>query len=135
VRRAALPALAAAALFLGACAQITGTAQPPMGGLETRYRLVTRRAARVSPAPPAAATRVYRDFLARSMFSRCRMIPTDSQLFDLRARRCGSVPAAVLGWSRMLLEVEATPATVRPALLDGHLGWFDLPGVERECAP
>ncbi len=101
-----------------------------MGGVEVRYRLAARR----SSIPPAAATQVYRGFLARSMFSRCRMIPTDSQLFDVRARRCGALRAAVLGWARLLLETSASPRFVRPALLDGHLGWFDLPPAQA-CDP
>ena len=100
-----------------------------MGGLEARYRLAVR-----GVASPAAATRVYRSFLARSLFSRCRMLPSDSRLFDLRAADCGAAVATYLGAARLYLEVAADPRFLRPAVHDGRLAWFDLasPG---SCAP
>ena len=79
------------------------------------------------------ATVVYQDLLSRSLFARCRMMPTDSQLFDHRARRCGGLSAVVLGISRLFLEASATPRFLRPLTLDGRLRWLDLPRRD-ECS-
>jgi hypothetical protein len=111
---------AAAALLLAACG---GGAAPLMGGLEARYRLAAR-----GDAPAAAATRVYRSL---PLFSRCRMLPSDSRLFDRRAAACGAGAATVLGAARLYLEVAADERFLRPVLHEGRLLWFDLP---RSCA-
>ena len=106
-----------------------GAAAPMMGGLEARYRLAVR-----GQVEPVAATRVYRGFLASSLFSRCKMLPTDSQLFDRRARACGGLAATYLGSARLYLEAAADARFLRPVVHDGRLRWFDLPDPE-SCAP
>ena len=111
----------------GACA--SGREVPRAGSaLEARWRM--RRAA----GRRVVATAVYRDLLAMSLFARCKMVPTDSEMFDHRARRCGSVRAAVLGISRLFLEASATPRFLRPLRLDGRLRWWDVPDPD-PCTP
>jgi hypothetical protein len=98
----------------------------PGSALEARWQLGRDRERRV------VATSIYRDLLSRSLFARCRMVPTDSHYFDARARRCGGLSAAIDGAARLYLESAATPRFLRPLRLDGRLRWLDLPGLACE---
>jgi hypothetical protein len=118
-------AVVLAALAANACAAAPTTA-PAMSPLEAHHRLAARRAA------ATVATRAYRSLLARSLFSRCRMLPGDSELYDLRAHRCGTVAAVYLAGARLLLEVAASPAVLPPVVHDGRVRWFHAPDA---CAP
>jgi hypothetical protein len=111
--------------LLTACATGAPPGAAPMGGLEARYRM----AARGPAAAPAAATRVYRSFLARSLYSRCRMWPSDSRWFDARAQRCGAAGTTFRAAARLYLEAAAGPRFLRPVLHDGRLLWLDPPGA------
>lgn len=111
------------------CGAAAGVTAAPMGAIEARYRLAARGA-----VEPAGATRVYRAVLARGLFSRCRMWPNDSRLYDLRAEDCGGWWTAQLAVARLLLEVAASPEVLRPVVVDGEVRWFDLPPAG-SCAP
>jgi hypothetical protein len=119
------------ALFLGAAACASGP--PPqarrLGALEAAA-MARSGAGRA----PETSTSAYRALARNALGSRCRMFPTDSEVYDRRARRCGAVTAAVRGFSRVLLEVAATPEVLRPVVIDGRMRWLDLP-PDGECAP
>ena len=79
------------------------------------------------------ATAAYQGVLGKSLSSSCRMFPSDSVLFDARAKRCGAAPAAVLGIARLFLETAAQPSVLPPLVVDGQARWFDPPGSD-PCA-
>jgi hypothetical protein len=111
----------------GSCAGPYRTQAP--GWLEARALLRVQQTGRVQ-----TSTRAYREVVARSLASHCRMFPSDSELYDLRAARCGAAPAALLGVSRLLLEVEASPAFL-PVVAGGpRVRWLDLP-PSAACRP
>jgi hypothetical protein len=83
---------------------------------------------------PVAATTLYRGVMARSLGSRCKMYPTDSQLFDRRAAACGATAAAALGIARVLLEVAGDPQILPSLVAEGRLRWVDLP-ARGDCRP
>jgi hypothetical protein len=130
------------ALLAGCLLQTPNTRQG--SALEVMYRLgrVSGRASASTslgaPSPassgsgPAVTTSAYRDVLAKSIFSRCRMVPSDSEMFDILLKRCGVVRAVLRSSARLLLERAATPAYLRPVRLGGRLHWIDLPG-RRPC--
>ena len=60
--------------------------------------------------------------------SRCKMVPTDSQAFAIRAERCGGVRAWYWGVSRLLLEQANSRRSRARSALDDRLRWIDLPG-------
>jgi hypothetical protein len=62
------------------------------------------------------------------------MFPTDSHLYDERAKACGAVPAAALGVARLLLEVAASAQFLEPVVAEGRARWRDQPAPE-SCAP
>jgi hypothetical protein len=86
--------------------------------------------ARLGATPPTTATVIYAWAGSRSLAvrSRCRMLPTDSEAFAVRATSCGGLSAWYWGVSRLLLEEAATPAFLHPLPLDGRMRWIDLPG-------
>src|SRR5688572_8267978 len=57
-----------------------------------------------------SAIRLYRWFGAKSgsVQSRCKMLPTDSEMFAIRAARCNAVSAWYWGIARVLLEESAS---------------------------
>jgi hypothetical protein len=60
--------------------------------------------------------------------SRCKMVPTDSQAFALRAESCGGLRAWIWGVSRLFLEQAGSPKFTTQIRLDDRLRWIDLPG-------
>ena len=94
----------------------------PTTVLEARYRM-----RHVSPPRPNTATWIYRNVVGRSLFSRCRMLPSDSEAFNLRARACGPLRAVILGTSRLLLEEAAHPTFMTPMIAEGRVRWLDIP--------
>ena len=60
--------------------------------------------------------------------SRCKMVPTDSQAFAIRAERCGGMRAWYWGVSRLLLEQANSSRFAHAIRLDDRLRWIDVPG-------
>jgi hypothetical protein len=104
-----------------ACGQ-HGIGTAPTSVLEARYRL-----RHVSQSQPNTATWIYRNVVGRSLFSRCRMFPSDSEAFNLRAKACGPLRAVILGTSRLLLEEAGHPDFMHPMTIDGRVRWLDIP--------
>src|SRR5690242_10390590 len=90
--------------------------------IDLRYRLRGN-------ADSATATDVYRAIGSKSLAvkSRCKMVPTDSEMFATRAQSCGGVRTWYWGVSRVLLERAGSPKFMFPMQLDGRLRWMDLP--------
>jgi hypothetical protein len=108
-------------VLAGACSP-PGIRTRPASVLEARYRLRHLSRARVN-----TATWVYRNVVGRSLFSRCRMYPSDSEAFNLRAKACGPLRAVLLGTSRLLLEEAGHPTFMHPMTAEGRVRWLDIP--------
>jgi len=89
--------------------------------IDLRYRL------RGNP-DSATATDIYRTIGARSLAvkSRCKMVPTDSEMFATRTQTCGGVRTWFWGISRVLLERAHSSKFMVPIELDGRMRWMDL---------
>src|SRR5436309_1033246 len=72
---------------------------------------------------------------ARSLFSRCKMVPSDSEMFDWRAARCGPIDTTVLAMARLLLERAAKPIFAAPIAIGGRIRWVDMAGQKHACDP
>jgi hypothetical protein len=120
-------AIAACALLVG-CAAAGRPTQ--LRAVDARQLLARRQAA---PQQPVTATVIYRAMAKSALYAQCRMLPSDSQAFDLRVPVCGAPAAALLGVSRLLLEREATPASLPQVVLEGRLRWLDMP--PSRCSP
>lgn len=82
-----------------------------------------------------SAIRLYRWFGSKSgsVKSRCKMLPTDSEMFAVRASRCHAVSAWYWGISRVLLEESSSSKFMHSLRVDGKRRWVDLPGPP--CGP
>jgi hypothetical protein len=60
--------------------------------------------------------------------SRCKMVPTDSQAFAVRADTCGGLRAWFWGVSRLFLEQANSSHFAHSIELDDRRRWMDLPG-------
>jgi hypothetical protein len=95
--------------------------------IDLRYRL----AADAAVTARVTATRVYGWIGERSLAvpSRCKMVPTDSVAFAVRAERCGGIAAWYQGVARLLLEQASSARFAASIQLDGRLRWLDLPSA------
>lgn len=110
--------LACALLWLVGCAPPHSRA--PTNVIDLRYRM----------HPVSNSTiDLYRWTGSRSssVKSRCKMVPTDSEAFAVRAERCGGLRAWFWGVSRVLVEQANSPRFTSPLRADGRLRWVDLP--------
>ena len=94
--------------------------RPPTNVIDLRYRM-----------RPASSSTIdlYRWTGSRSgsVKSRCKMVPTDSEMFAARAERCGGLRAWFWGVARVLVEQANSPRFTPPLRVDGRLRWVDLP--------
>ena len=88
--------------------------------IDVRYR---------SPAAHSTPTALYHAIGSRSLAvtSRCKMTPTDSEAFAIRAERCGALSAWYWGVARLMLEQAGSPRFTAPIRQDGRLRWIDFP--------
>ena len=101
-------------------------ARPVANVTDLRYR---------SRSAPSTTIQLYGWVGSRSssVGSRCKMIPTDSQMFAVRAQQCGGLAAWYWGVSRLLLEQASSSAFTAPMRLDDRWRWLDLPSDR--CTP
>ena len=110
------------------CLVVAAGCLPPIAPAASNVTDVRYR----SRDPGNSTIRIYRWFGARSssVTSRCKMIPTDSEMFAARAERCGGLRAWFWGISRVLLE-QANSSRFAPTMrMDGRVRWLDLPASQ-----
>ena len=69
---------------------------------------------------------LYKDFLAKSMYSRCRWFPSDSQYLAMISKKCGNTQATLLAFSRFMTEHDADKISEGIINDDGHLRFVDF---------
>lgn len=77
--------------------------------------------------PPSTVVDMYR-VGGDNAPSRCKMVPTDSQAFAIRAESCGGVKAWYWGVARLFLEQANSSRFTKAIRFDDRLRWVDLPG-------
>jgi hypothetical protein len=94
--------------------------------IDLRYRA----AATTTATATATATDLYHWVGERSLSvgSHCRMVPIDSQMFAIRAERCGGLAAWYWGVARLFLEQAGSSRFTPGIRLDDRRRWMDLPG-------
>ncbi len=64
-----------------------------------------------------------------SVQSRCKMAPTDSEMFAIRSRDCGGVRSWYWGVARVFLEQGASSRFLPHVRVAGRWRWVDLPAT------
>lgn len=75
---------------------------------------------------PGGALGLYRQFLSRSMWSRCRWLPSDSNYFRRVRRSCGPAFAAFLSAARILAEPDSARLGKHVVVYGRRVRWIDL---------
>lgn len=57
--------------------------------------------------PATEVGTLYKNFLSKSMYSRCRWLPSDSQYLAIASQRCGRAKGTFLAFSRFMTEHDA----------------------------
>lgn len=116
--------LFASVMLLASCSP-SYLQRAPASPLEVRYRSWTRSGRQVREPDAAISTSVYRNLLAKSMYSQCQMVPHDSEFFDALVKRCGGFQAVFRSAARLLLERSAATNFLTPVRMGGRLRWLD----------
>jgi hypothetical protein len=107
-------------VMIAAAGCVPPHARAPSNVIDLRYRM-----------RPASSSTIdlYRWTGSRSssVKSRCKMVPTDSEMFATRATKCGGLRAWFWGVARLLVEEANSPRFTQPLRVDGRLRWVDLP--------
>jgi hypothetical protein len=115
------------ALLLVACAAcLPPVARDADNAVDLRYRMN----AALAPAHSTVVD-IYRT-AGDDAPSRCKMVPTDSQAFAIRAHRCGGMRAWYWGVARLFLEQANSSRFAHAIRLDDRLRWIDEPGACEE---
>jgi hypothetical protein len=119
-RTAAPRRLGLALVMAIAAACVPSSPRPPTNVIDLRYRMTPAR---------STAIAIYRWAGERSgsVASRCKMVPTDSEMFAIRASRCSGLAAWYWGVSRLLLEQANSSKFTPPLRVDGRLRRVDMP--------
>jgi putative component of membrane protein insertase Oxa1/YidC/SpoIIIJ protein YidD len=111
-------------LVLGILLVYSPYASPSL--IDAKFKLSKRLA--VSPAEGAASevAILYRDFLSKSMYSRCRWLPSDSQYLTIMSNKCGRSKGLLLAFSRFMTENDAHLISDGIVNDDNHIRFLDL---------
>lgn len=70
---------------------------------------------------------LYKNVLARSMASRCRWYPSDSQYMNIVSRKCGSLRGTLFAFSRFMTEADAYRISSGSVIENQQLHFVDFP--------
>jgi len=69
---------------------------------------------------------LYKDVLSKSMYSRCRWYPSDSQYLALISQKCGRAKGTLFAFSRFMMEADAGRISSGVVNDDGHVRFVDF---------
>lgn len=69
---------------------------------------------------------LYQNVLSKSMYSKCRWYPSDSQYLSLKTKECGAYRGTVLAFSRLMLENDADKISAGVVNESHHLRFVDF---------
>lgn len=64
---------------------------------------------------------LYKRFLSKSMYSRCRWLPSDSQYLSITSKKCGRLHGTILAFSRFMVEHDADKISEGVVNDNGHI--------------
>jgi hypothetical protein len=69
---------------------------------------------------------LYKNLFAKSMYSKCRWLPSDSKYLNIKTSECGSGIATIKAVGRFLDEFDADMLTTEKIIDQGHMKFFDF---------
>ena len=81
-------------------------------GLDEKFKL--GRKAEGGRAEKTEIEKIYKDFFAKSMYSKCQWFPSDSEFLKIKTKQCGQARGSLLAIGRFLAEPDASQISVHP---------------------
>lgn len=73
---------------------------------------------------------VYRNGIAKTLYSQCKWFPSDSTYTSIAQKKCGVLTGTMLGFARFMNEQDAAYMGYPTVHFRNHLNFVDLPN---EC--
>ena len=110
-------------LFLGL---FLGSANASLidANFKTQRALGTKASASVASSNEVHS--LYRNVFSKTMYSKCRWFPSDSQFLAIKSKACGSATGTVLAFGRFMSEADAVMVGSEILNDHGHIRFYDL---------
>lgn len=89
--------------------------------IDAKYKLSRRLSLSGSHKSTNEISTLYKDFLSKSMYSKCRWFPSDSQYLAISSQKCGRTRGTLLAFSRFMTESDADKISEGIVNDDGHI--------------
>lgn len=84
------------------------------------------RQAEGKPLVKTEIEKIYKDVFAKSMYSKCQWLPSDSQYLKIKAKQCGQARGSLLAVGRFLAEADAALISEHAVNDQGRLRFVNL---------
>lgn len=109
---------------------ITSVASANASLIDARFKLARQQGQIGRREPPNEVGSLYKNFLAKSMYSQCRWFPSDSEYMKIMSNKCGSARGTVLAFARFMSEHDAY--RISEGLVNDH-GRIRFLGFRNSC--
>lgn len=94
--------------------------------IDAKFKLTRQLSAFRSTKSTNEIATLYKDFLSKSMYSRCRWFPSDSQYLAIVSQKCGRLRGTLLAFSRFMTEHDANNISEGIVNDEGHLRFLSF---------
>ncbi len=112
------------------CALVLGFSLFPFvtsaGLIDAKFKLNKKLSSSQNDELSNEVSTLYKEFLAKSMYSRCRWFPSDSQYLKIASEKCGNTKGTLLAFSRFMTEPDADKISAGLVNDHGHIRFLDF---------
>lgn len=94
--------------------------------VDAKFKLSRKLSASQSAGSTNEVATLYKDFLSKSIYSRCRWLPSDSQYLTMTSQKCGRLKGTLLAFSRFMTEHDADKISEGIVNDDGHIRFLSF---------
>jgi hypothetical protein len=84
------------------------------------------RQAEGKPLVKTEIEKIYKDVFAKSMYSKCQWLPSDSQYLEIKSKQCGQARGSLFAVGRFLAEADAALISEHAVNDRGRLRFVNL---------
>jgi putative component of membrane protein insertase Oxa1/YidC/SpoIIIJ protein YidD len=93
--------------------------------IDENFKLIKSSATKSSYTQENAVGNLYRGFLSKSMYSKCRWFPSDSEYLKLKSLECGQLRSTILAFARFMSENDASDLASEVLNDHGHIRFLN----------
>ena len=94
--------------------------------IDAKYKLARKLPSSHEGRTPNEVGNLYKKFLSKSMYSRCRWLPSDSQYLAISSKKCGPIRGTILAFSRFMTEHDADKLSAGVVNDTGRIRFLDF---------